>query len=233
MIANKEKLDQQILNRLQAQGILLSNQVRTLNRFEALVLIGEAMLDKFVKEFVRLWKEELFAHCRLRDFELPAVAKQQIPGIQDPAEDPDRKAMFEEGVPEQYSLAVDDTEYPYDQRVVSFKEIADRYLNSYRRRGYPTFHEQLYGAYAQKSHPYKGKQHQVAGVGFRHPDIKLPSWFYPHKVDFSGQKKNLHLRARKHKLMKPMYKSRTDKIVSDSYRSLESYLKQCKEVEQT
>lgn len=64
-----EELDKEIIDRLMSQGIFLSNNAPPMNKEKALVLIGEAMLDRFVKEFVSLWKNELFPHCLLRDYE--------------------------------------------------------------------------------------------------------------------------------------------------------------------
>lgn len=64
-----EELDQKIIDRLMSHSIFISNNAPPMNKEKALVLIGEAMLDKFVKEFVNLWKNELFPNCLLRDYE--------------------------------------------------------------------------------------------------------------------------------------------------------------------
>lgn len=64
-----EELDKKIIEKLMSQGIFISQNAPPMNKEKALVLIGETMLDKFVKEFVSLWKNELFPHCLLRDYE--------------------------------------------------------------------------------------------------------------------------------------------------------------------
>jgi len=64
-----EELGQKIIDRLMSHSIFISNNAPPMNKEKALVLIGEAMLDKFVKEFVSLWKNELFPNCLLRDYE--------------------------------------------------------------------------------------------------------------------------------------------------------------------
>lgn len=69
---NNEPLDKEILDRLQQQGILLSDNYPPMNKEKALVLLGEAMLNEFVENFMRLWKQELFPHCLLRDYEAGA-----------------------------------------------------------------------------------------------------------------------------------------------------------------
>jgi len=66
---NNEELDKETINRLMSHSIFISRDAPPVNKEKALVLIGEAMLDKFVKEFVSLWKDELFPNCLLRDHE--------------------------------------------------------------------------------------------------------------------------------------------------------------------
>lgn len=67
-----QELDKKTLDRLEDYGIFLSKNVPPVNKEKVLVLIGEAMLDRFVKEFVSLWKNELFPNCLLRDYEASA-----------------------------------------------------------------------------------------------------------------------------------------------------------------
>jgi len=67
-----EKLDKQTLDRLAEHGVFISSNALPLNKEKALVLLGEAMLDKFIKDFVGLWKNELFANCLLKDYEASA-----------------------------------------------------------------------------------------------------------------------------------------------------------------
>lgn len=64
-----EELDKKMVEKLLSHGIVISQNAPPMNKEKALVLIGETMLDKFVKEFVSLWKNELFPHCLLRDYE--------------------------------------------------------------------------------------------------------------------------------------------------------------------
>ncbi len=88
---NKD-LDKEILGRLEKHGILLDRNI-SVSKKQALVLIGEAILDKFVKEineFVSLWRE-LFPNCRLQDFEASEEEKKKILGGQDPAENGNSK----------------------------------------------------------------------------------------------------------------------------------------------
>jgi hypothetical protein len=73
-----KKVDKETLDRLEKYGILLNRNAQSINRQQALILLGEAMLDKFVKEFVSLWKNELFPNCRLQDFEVSDKEKQHI-----------------------------------------------------------------------------------------------------------------------------------------------------------
>jgi hypothetical protein len=65
-----KKWDNEILERLQDKGIMLS-------RDKALILVAEFMLDKIVREvneFISLWRE-LFPNCRLQDFEVSEEKK--------------------------------------------------------------------------------------------------------------------------------------------------------------
>ena len=56
-------------DRMMSHSIFISKNAPPMNKKKALVLIGETMLDKFVKEFLSLWKDKLFPHCILRDYE--------------------------------------------------------------------------------------------------------------------------------------------------------------------
>jgi len=73
-----KKADKETLDKLKKYGIFLSKNASPINRQQALILLGEAMLDRFVKEFVSLWKNELFPNCRLQDFEASEKEKQNI-----------------------------------------------------------------------------------------------------------------------------------------------------------
>jgi hypothetical protein len=86
---NKE-LDEETLERLQEQGILFRRNAPPLNKEQALVLIGEAMLENIAKqinELIGLWKNELFPNCRLQDFEASEEEKQHILSERDADED--------------------------------------------------------------------------------------------------------------------------------------------------
>lgn len=60
-----EALDREMIDRLMSHSIFISKNAPPENKQKARVLIGEAMLDKFVREFISLWKNELFPHCLL------------------------------------------------------------------------------------------------------------------------------------------------------------------------
>lgn len=64
----KKELDKEMKDRLVSHGIWLSNNALPVTKEKALILIGQAMLDEFVKDFVGLWKNELFPHCKIRDY---------------------------------------------------------------------------------------------------------------------------------------------------------------------
>jgi len=64
----KQPLDKEIIDRLLSHGIWLSENAPPVTKEKALILIGQAILDNFIKEFIGLWKNELFPHCRIRDY---------------------------------------------------------------------------------------------------------------------------------------------------------------------
>ena len=66
---DKEELRKQILDQLAKCGVFISNNAPPLNKEKALVLLGEAILDKFFREFMNLWKNELFPDCLLKNYE--------------------------------------------------------------------------------------------------------------------------------------------------------------------
>jgi hypothetical protein len=69
MIFEERKLHKETLERLQKHGVLFKGNAPLLSKEQALVLIGEPMPDKFVKEFVSLWGSEMFADCLLKDYQ--------------------------------------------------------------------------------------------------------------------------------------------------------------------
>ena len=74
-----KKVDKETLDRLEKNGILLKGNAKSIDKQKALILLGDAILDRFVKEFVSLWKE-LFPNCRLQDFKALEEEKQHILG---------------------------------------------------------------------------------------------------------------------------------------------------------
>ncbi|MFC1783454.1 hypothetical protein ACFL02_07695 [Planctomycetota bacterium] len=78
---DNEPLDKEILDRLSNHQIWISRNAPPMNKEKALVLIGEAMLDKFIKEFVHLWKDELFPHCLLRDHDASPEEVREMLGL--------------------------------------------------------------------------------------------------------------------------------------------------------
>ena len=77
-----KKVNKETLDRLKKYGILFSKNAPPINSQQALILLGEAMLDKIIKEFykfVNLWRE-LFPNCQLQNFEASEEEKQHILG---------------------------------------------------------------------------------------------------------------------------------------------------------
>ncbi len=62
-------IDKEIRDRLICHGLWLSDNSPPLTKEKALVLIGQAMLDKFIKDFTSLWKNELFPNCRIENYQ--------------------------------------------------------------------------------------------------------------------------------------------------------------------
>jgi len=61
-------LDREIAMRLLSHGVFLSEKVPPLTRLQGLVLLAEAAVDDFVKEFKGIVKE-LLSGCQLSDFQ--------------------------------------------------------------------------------------------------------------------------------------------------------------------
>jgi len=118
-----QELDKEILDRLENHGIFLSKDCPPMNKEKALVLIGEAMLDKFVKDFVSLWKNELFSNCLLRDHE--ASAKEVYETIH-PQEPWDEREAQQEGKAEPAALCSS-----HCKEVVKMDENTKEKLDSY------------------------------------------------------------------------------------------------------
>ena len=61
-------LDRGVALRLLKQGVILSTKVPPITKVQGLVLLAEAKLDRFVKEFKSLVREVL-SGCQLSDFQ--------------------------------------------------------------------------------------------------------------------------------------------------------------------
>src|SRR3989339_2163868 len=65
----KQPLDKEIIERLRYHDIWIGENAPSLTREAALILIGQKMLDDFVRNFINLWKRELFPHIRIRNYQ--------------------------------------------------------------------------------------------------------------------------------------------------------------------
>jgi len=74
---DNERLNKEIFSRLLEHGIILNRDISKVTREQALVLIGEAMLDRFITEFAELWGQ-LFKDCRLKDFAISDNEKKRV-----------------------------------------------------------------------------------------------------------------------------------------------------------
>lgn len=61
-------LDREMKERLMSHGIWISSKVKSLNNTQALVLIGEALFERFIREFSGIWKE-LFPGFRIQYYQ--------------------------------------------------------------------------------------------------------------------------------------------------------------------
>ena len=97
MKSENKEVSIEILDRLADYGVFISNNAPPLTRQKALVLLGEAMLTCFFKEFSGLWRE-LFPNCRLQDFEASEEEKKKILGRQDNNDLCKREMQTEAGI---------------------------------------------------------------------------------------------------------------------------------------
>jgi len=97
MKSENKEVSIEILDRLADYGVFISNNALPLNRQKALVILGEAMLTCFFKEFSGLWRE-LFPNCRLQDFEAAEEEKKKILGRQDNNDLCKREMQTEAGI---------------------------------------------------------------------------------------------------------------------------------------
>jgi len=61
-------VNDEMKQRLACHGIWLKNNGKGMKKEQALVLLGEAILTRFIEEFVSLWRCELFPGCSMADF---------------------------------------------------------------------------------------------------------------------------------------------------------------------
>jgi len=66
-----EELDRATIDRLETYGIWPKRGGQKITKEKALVLIGEAMLEDFMKRFMNLWRNELFPNCLLKEYDAP------------------------------------------------------------------------------------------------------------------------------------------------------------------
>lgn len=186
-----EKLGQKTLKRLEEHEILLSRNAPLLNREKALVLIGEAMLNKIVKEineFVSLWKE-LFPGCHIKDFEA-SKKKQKILSSHDSAEDRNSMPTDESGI-EYWDLPVQKRTNAH----TSYKMVSALWGNN--NVVYKPVKKQT-SNYTQQNRqqplPRHEKSYQLKQLeSFRPVSLRLPKFYLQSsklsgKTDYSGRK---------------------------------------------
>jgi hypothetical protein len=229
---NKE-LDEETLERLQEQGILFCRNAPPLNKEQALVLIGEAMLENIAKqinELIGLWKNELFPNCRLQDFEASEEEKQHILGERDADEDKNSMPTEEDEAGIEYWDLI--TPKPKRKPVkAGYQLISDLWKNGRvvylpgkkKSLNYKQHNEQqLLPGYA--------KHYQLSQLKpYSYGRIQLPSL---HK-SFGKLVKNTHNLspfAKMPQLYQRQIGSKSFELGAGSYKSLESYLNDYKEV---
>jgi hypothetical protein len=67
-------VDREMAMRLLKHGVFLSERVKPISRPEALVLLAEAKLDRFVSEFKGV-VQELLSGCQLSDFQVTSAER--------------------------------------------------------------------------------------------------------------------------------------------------------------
>ena len=63
-----EAAGQKDIEMLQSYGVWLKKDTR-ITKGQAWILLGEAILNRFIRDFVHVWKTELFWNCRLSEFQ--------------------------------------------------------------------------------------------------------------------------------------------------------------------
>jgi len=229
----------EILDRLADYGVFISNNAPPLNRQKALVLLGQAMLDKFVNEFVSLWRE-LFPNCRLQDFEASEEEKKKILGRQDYTENRNSKPTVQDNndlstQEEQIEAGIEYWDMPTLGRKTvkaGYQLISDLWRNS----------SVLYQPGKKKTSNYKQQHRQQLLPGYaKHYQFpkQLKSYSYGSIMLPSLHKsfgklvkntRNLSPFAKMPQLYQRQIGSKSFELGADSYKSLESYLTDYKEV---
>ena len=223
-----KKPGKETLERLEEYGILLSKDSLPLNKKQALVLFGEAMLACFFKEFSGLWRE-LFPNCRLQDFEASEKEKQHILGEQDADEDRNSMPTEEDEAGIEYWDLI--TPKPKRKPVkAGYQLISDLWKNG--RVVY------LPGKTKSSNYKYQNKQQLLPGYvkhyqlpqlkSYSYGNIKLPSL---HKSFGKPAKNTCNLSpfAKMPQLYQRQIGSKSFELGTGSYKSLESYLTDYKE----
>jgi hypothetical protein len=225
-----EPADEKMLRRLMHEGAWLKQSCGRIRREEALVLIGEVIFNKFVAEFSSLWRE-LFPNCQLKDFEASEKEKQHILGERDADEDRNSMPTEEDEVGIEYWDLI--TPKPKRKPVKAGHQlISDLWRNS----------SVLYQPGKTKTSNYKqqNKQQLLPGYAkhyqlpkrlksYSYGSIKLPSL---HKSfgELAKNTRNLSPFAKMPLLYQRQIGSKSFESGAGSYKSLESYLTDYKEV---
>lgn len=231
-----DKLDKEILERLQSQGMLLSKNAQQLSRDKVFVLIGEVMLDKIVKEvneLVSLWKE-LFPECRLQDFE--ASGEKKILSRRDPAENGNSETTIQQEMQSGAGIEYWDMIMPRRKTVKAEHQLIS---GLWRNRSV------LYQPGKKKTSNYKQKKRQQLLPGYTrnyqvyHVPKQLKSYSYG-RIELPSLYKSFGEPAKNTRNLSPFTKmpqlyqrqigSKSFELGTGSYKSLESYLNDYKEV---
>lgn len=200
------------------------------------------MLDKFVKEineFVSLWRE-LFPNCRLQDFEASEEEKKKILGGQDPAENGNSKPTWQDNndLCKQEMQTEAGIEY-WDMPTLGRKtvkaehqSISDLWRNS----------SVLYHPGKKKTSNYKQQNRQQLlpeyvrhyqfpkqERSYSYDRIRLPS-LYKSFGKLAKKTRNFNSFAKMPQLYQRQIGSKSFELGQASYKSLESYLTDYKEV---
>ena len=228
MKSENKEVSIEILDRLADCGVFISNNALPLNRQKALVILGEAMLTCFFKEFSGLWRE-LFPNCCLQDFEASEEEKKKILGRQDNNDLCKREMQTEAGI-EYWDLI---TPKPKRKPVkAGYQLISDLWKNGRavylpgkkKSLNYKQHNEQqLLPRYA--SHPQYPKRDRA----YSHQRIMLPS-LYKSLGKLAKSTRNISPFAKMPQLYQRQIGNKPFELGVGSYKSLESYLTDYKEV---